>query len=95
MNIQGPRVFLRTATNMFVLRTARQGLPRIVNLRRERERASGHISISAYLKQRIKYPSKMNTRLYRLNKMFSRTEWRNFLVRVTPKIAELQEHKKF
>jgi hypothetical protein len=72
VDIQGPRVFLRTATNLFVLRTARQGLPRIVNLRRERECASGHISIRAYLKQRRKYPSKMKTRLYRLHKMFYR-----------------------
>lgn len=95
MNIQGPRVFLRTATNLFVLSTARQGLPRIVNLRRERECTSGHISVRAYLKQRRKYPSQMKTRVYRLHKMFSRIEWRNFLVRVTQQIAELREHKKF
>ena len=37
----------------------------------------------------------MKTRVYRLHKMFSRIEWRNFLVRVTQQIAELREHKKF
>jgi hypothetical protein len=51
VNVQRPCVLLRAATDFAVLRTACQGPSRVLHLRRESERTSGHISVGTCLKE--------------------------------------------
>jgi hypothetical protein len=57
VNVQTPCVLLRAATDVSVLSTTREGLPRIIRLWQESECAGSHISVWTCLKHYRKYPS--------------------------------------
>lgn len=65
VNIQSPRVLLGAATDVSVLSTARQGLPRIFHLRGETQCAGTNISVRACLKHHRESNSNLHIQCFK------------------------------